>query len=304
VSRTSAQRVAAVASASRSSAPSWASCSRDHDRDRRALALAPARRPSLRGAFISGLQVRRNTCVAHAATRVVRERGLTTTKVDEAFALASRRVAATMLARWPARALLVAAIAAATAFLGERALRARNSGASRRQAAMRLALALHSRSRLSSSPASAHASDGVSSFGHGSGSAAYAPAWPHHVRAASLARSRGSLRGLRHPLASDFIVGVSTCRRYLATTSRAARRGARAWSSESSTSRPLRVCRRARTNAIEAIGFARRASLQLVTEPYLEVRQGIAALVYHDAAGIAGGGLASLEIDVMPIAPL
>lgn len=45
---------------------------------------------------ISGLQVRRNTCVAHAATGMIEAEDFTTTKADEEFAAASRKVAATI----------------------------------------------------------------------------------------------------------------------------------------------------------------------------------------------------------------
>jgi hypothetical protein len=48
-------------------------------------------------AAISGLQVRRNTCVAHGATGSFEHEDFTTTKVEAAFAEASRRVAATIV---------------------------------------------------------------------------------------------------------------------------------------------------------------------------------------------------------------
>jgi len=68
-------------------------------------------------AFVSGLQVRRNTCVAHAATGVFENEDMTTTKVDEEFAAASRRVASTIWRDSLIGMTLVAALAAATAFL-------------------------------------------------------------------------------------------------------------------------------------------------------------------------------------------
>lgn len=45
---------------------------------------------------LSGLQVRRNTCVAHAATGTFEHEDFTTSKVDAALAAASKRVAATI----------------------------------------------------------------------------------------------------------------------------------------------------------------------------------------------------------------
>lgn len=47
-------------------------------------------------AAITGLQVTRNTCIAHARTGMFENDDFTTTKVDEAFAEASRRVARTI----------------------------------------------------------------------------------------------------------------------------------------------------------------------------------------------------------------
>jgi hypothetical protein len=45
---------------------------------------------------LSGLQVRRNTCVAHAATGSFEHEDFSTTKVEAQFAEASRKVAATI----------------------------------------------------------------------------------------------------------------------------------------------------------------------------------------------------------------
>lgn len=47
-------------------------------------------------AAISGLQVRRNTCVAHAAAGTFEHEDFSTTKVDAALAEASRKVARTI----------------------------------------------------------------------------------------------------------------------------------------------------------------------------------------------------------------
>jgi hypothetical protein len=68
-------------------------------------------------AFVSGLQVRRNTCVAHAATGSFENEDMTLTKVDEAFAAASRRVASTIWRDSVLGMIVVAALSAATAFL-------------------------------------------------------------------------------------------------------------------------------------------------------------------------------------------
>lgn len=68
-------------------------------------------------ALVSGLQVRRNTCVAHAATGTFENDDMTTTKVDEAFAAASRRVAASIWRDALLGAAVVAALSAATALL-------------------------------------------------------------------------------------------------------------------------------------------------------------------------------------------
>lgn len=69
------------------------------------------------GAFISGLQVRRNTCIAHAATGSFENEDFTTTKVEAAFAAESRRVAATIWRDGLLGAALVGVLAAATAFV-------------------------------------------------------------------------------------------------------------------------------------------------------------------------------------------
>jgi len=68
-------------------------------------------------AFISGLQVRRNTCVAHARTGMFENDDFTTTKVDEAFAAASRRVAATIWRDGLIGMVIVAGIAALSAWI-------------------------------------------------------------------------------------------------------------------------------------------------------------------------------------------
>jgi len=47
-------------------------------------------------AVLSGLQVRRNTCVAHAMKGTFEHEDFSTTKVEEEFAAASRKVAATI----------------------------------------------------------------------------------------------------------------------------------------------------------------------------------------------------------------
>jgi hypothetical protein len=70
------------------------------------------------GCFVSGLQVTRNTCVAHAATGSFENEDLSLTKADEEFAAASRRVAATIWRDALLGGVLVAALSAATAFVG------------------------------------------------------------------------------------------------------------------------------------------------------------------------------------------
>ena len=67
-------------------------------------------------ALVSGLQVRRNTCVAHAATGVFENEDFSTTKVEEEFAAASRRVAATIWRDAILGMVVVALLSAATAF--------------------------------------------------------------------------------------------------------------------------------------------------------------------------------------------
>lgn len=69
------------------------------------------------GAFISGLQVTRNTCVAHAATGSFEGEDMKLTKVDAVFAEASRKVARTIWRDGALGALAVALFAAATAFV-------------------------------------------------------------------------------------------------------------------------------------------------------------------------------------------
>lgn len=69
------------------------------------------------GAVISELQVRRNTCIAHAATGVFENEDMSTTKVDEEFAAASRKVAATIWRDGVIAAIGAAALSAAIAFV-------------------------------------------------------------------------------------------------------------------------------------------------------------------------------------------
>ncbi len=69
------------------------------------------------GAVIAGLQVRRNTCVAHAATGVFENEDLSTTRVEEAIAAESRRVAATIWRDGIVAAALGASLGAASAWL-------------------------------------------------------------------------------------------------------------------------------------------------------------------------------------------
>jgi hypothetical protein len=69
------------------------------------------------GALVSGLQVTRNTCVAHAATGSFENEDLSLTKVDEEFAAASRRVAKTIWRDALLGGVLVAALSAATALI-------------------------------------------------------------------------------------------------------------------------------------------------------------------------------------------
>jgi len=69
-------------------------------------------------ALVSGLQVRRNTCVAHAATGRFENEDLTTSEVeDAAFLAASRRVAATIWRDGIFGSMVVALAAAATAWV-------------------------------------------------------------------------------------------------------------------------------------------------------------------------------------------
>lgn len=69
-------------------------------------------------AFVSGLQVTRNTCVAHAATGRFEHDDLTTSAVEDAAFLAeSRRVARTIWRDGILGAIVVALAAAATASL-------------------------------------------------------------------------------------------------------------------------------------------------------------------------------------------
>lgn len=68
-------------------------------------------------AAITGLQVTRNTCVAHAATGSFENEDFSLTKVDEAFAAASRRVAATIYRDGVLTGVVAGALAAATSFV-------------------------------------------------------------------------------------------------------------------------------------------------------------------------------------------
>ncbi len=68
-------------------------------------------------AAVSGLQVSRNTCVAHAATGSFENEDFSLTKVDESFAAASRRVAATIYRDGVLTGLIAGALAAATSFV-------------------------------------------------------------------------------------------------------------------------------------------------------------------------------------------
>ena len=68
-------------------------------------------------ALVSGLQVTRNTCVAHAATGSFENEDLSLTKADEEFAAASRKVAATIWRDAVIGMVVIGALAAATAVL-------------------------------------------------------------------------------------------------------------------------------------------------------------------------------------------
>jgi hypothetical protein len=68
-------------------------------------------------AFVSALQVRRNTCVMHAATGNFERDDFSTEKVDAARAAASRRVAATIWRDALLGTALVVAVAVASALV-------------------------------------------------------------------------------------------------------------------------------------------------------------------------------------------
>ncbi|MFT3711595.1 MAG: hypothetical protein QM817_28495 [Archangium sp.] len=68
-------------------------------------------------AAISGLQVTRNTCVAHAATGTFEHEDFSTTKVDAALAEASRKVAKTIYRDGVLTGAAVALLAAASSFV-------------------------------------------------------------------------------------------------------------------------------------------------------------------------------------------
>ncbi len=72
----------------------------------------------LRLLFVSVLQVSRNTCVAHAATGVIENEDFSTRKVEADFAEASRRVAKTMWRDAAIGTVVVALVAAGTAWVG------------------------------------------------------------------------------------------------------------------------------------------------------------------------------------------
>ena len=61
---------------------------------------------------LSGLQVRRNTCVAHAAAGTFEHEDFSTTKVEAEFAAASRKVAATITRDAVLAGAVVAVVAA------------------------------------------------------------------------------------------------------------------------------------------------------------------------------------------------
>lgn len=69
-------------------------------------------------AVISGLQVRRNTCVAHAAAGTFEDEAMRAHRVEAEVAAASRRVAATIVRDGVAAALIAGLLAAATAWIG------------------------------------------------------------------------------------------------------------------------------------------------------------------------------------------
>jgi hypothetical protein len=69
------------------------------------------------GALVSGLQVTRNTCVAHAATGSFENEDFSLTKADEELAAASRRVAATIWRDALLGGVVVALVCAATALI-------------------------------------------------------------------------------------------------------------------------------------------------------------------------------------------
>ncbi|MFO0594090.1 MAG: hypothetical protein U0228_02265 [Myxococcaceae bacterium] len=68
-------------------------------------------------AAISGLQVTRNTCVAHAAAGTFEHEDFSTTKVDAALAEASRKVAKTIYRDGVLVGLLTAALGFGSAFV-------------------------------------------------------------------------------------------------------------------------------------------------------------------------------------------
>lgn len=68
-------------------------------------------------AALTGLQVTRNTCVAHAAAGTFEHEDFSTTKVDAAFAEASRKVARTILRDGVLVGLLAGALGYASAWV-------------------------------------------------------------------------------------------------------------------------------------------------------------------------------------------
>jgi hypothetical protein len=68
-------------------------------------------------AAVSGLQVRRNTCVAHAVAGTFEDEAMRARRVEAEAAAASRRVAATIVRDGVAVAILAALLSAATAWI-------------------------------------------------------------------------------------------------------------------------------------------------------------------------------------------
>lgn len=79
----------------------------------RALVAIPAMMTA-----ITGLQVRRNTCVAHARMGTIEHEDFSTTKAAEAELQASRRVAATIYRDGVLAGVVLGALAAGSSLLG------------------------------------------------------------------------------------------------------------------------------------------------------------------------------------------